>query len=145
MNHTLTKPNLSTAQHIGRIILGAFLIFTGIGHLTFLRTEFLAQVPTWLPMNADLVVLLSGAVEIILGASLIFLSTYRTQVGWIVALFFVLVFPGNIAQLVEHRDAFGLNSDLARWIRLPFQPLLIILTLWSTGAWKAWRNRVSKN
>ncbi len=144
INHTPTKPNLSTAQHIGRIILGAFLIFTGIGHLTFLRTEFLAQVPTWLPMNADLVVLLSGAVEIILGASLIFLSKYRTQVGWIVALFFVLVFPGNIAQLVEHRDAFGLNSDLARCIRLPFQPLIIILTLWSTGAWKAWRLRVSK-
>jgi uncharacterized membrane protein len=127
---------LIRAQTIARILLGIFLIFTGTGHLTFMRTAFLAQVPNWVPMQPDLVVLLSGAVEIILGVSLLFLSKQRTYVGWIVALFLVAVFPGNIAQLVNHKYAFGLNSDLLLWIRLLFQPLLIAMALWSTGAWE---------
>jgi uncharacterized membrane protein len=129
----------SIFQNIGRYLLGSFLTFTGIGHLTFLRKEFLAQVPPWLPINADIVVLLSGIVEIILGLSLLFLYSQRIKVGWIVAAFFIAIFPGNIAQLVEHKDAFGMNSDTARWLRLPMQPALIFLALWSTGAWQSWR------
>lgn len=141
MNATNNTIETSLTQNISRYLLGAFLLFAGIGHVTFLRTEFLAQVPAWVPLNADLVVLLSGFVEIVLGISLLFLFKHKVMVGWIVATFFVLVFPGNIAQLVEHRNAFGLNSDLARWIRLPFQPVLIALALWSTGAWRSWRKK----
>ena len=129
----------SNAQNIGRIILSILLLLAGTGHLSFQRTAFAAQVPPWLPLAADLVVLLSGFVEIALGLSLLLLYKQRTKLGWIVALFFLLVFPGNIAQLVEHRDAFGLDSDLKRWLRLPFQPVLIAVALWSTGAWQAWR------
>ena len=129
----------STAQNIGRYILGIFLVLAGTGHLSFQRTAFAAQVPPWLPLNPDLVVLLSGAVEIALGLSLLLLYKQRTKVGWIVALFFVLVFPGNIAQLVEHRDAFGLDTDLKRWLRLPFQFVLIAVALCSTGAWQSGR------
>lgn len=132
---------LTKAQNIARNILGIFLVFAGVSHLTFLRNEFLAQVPHWVPIDADTVVLLSGVAEILLGASLLFVSKYRTSVGWIVAAFFVAVFPGNIAQLVNHNDAFELNSDLLRWLRLPFQPVLIWLALWSTGAWEKWRNK----
>lgn len=141
MNTTNTQnlQKMGLAQNISRNILGLFLTTAGISHLTWSRTEFLAQVPPWIPVNADLVVLLSGVVEIVLGLSLILLFKYRIQVGWIVAAFFVLVFPGNIAQLVEHRNAFGLNTELARWLRLPLQPLLIIVALWSTGAWHSWR------
>ena len=131
----------SKVQIGGRIFLGLFILLAGIGHLTFQRHEFLAQVPPWLLIDPDLVVVLSGIVEILLGMSLLFLAKYRTTVGWVMAAFFVAVFPGNIAQLVEHRDAFGLNSDLLRWIRLPFQPLLILLALWSTGAWSSWRKK----
>lgn len=131
----------TTAQNVGRIILGSFLMLAGIGHLTFQRVEFTAQVPPWLPFSPDFVVLASGVVEILLGASLLFLSKQRTTVGWVVALFFVLVFPGNIAQLMEHRDAFGLDTDLKRWLRLPMQPVLIFLALWSTGAWNKWRDK----
>jgi uncharacterized membrane protein len=89
------------------------------------------------------VVLLSGMVEIALGASLIFLVKKRISVGWIAAAFFVVVFPGNIAQLTEHRNAFGLDSDLKRWLRLPFQFVLIAAALWSTGAWQKWRSKES--
>ncbi len=129
------------SQDIFRILLGIMLLFTGTGHLTFLRTEFLAQVPTWLPMNPDLVVVLSGIVELLIGLSLIFLTRFKVIVGWMAALFFIAIFPGNIAQYTQHRDAFGMHNDTARLIRLFFQPVLVWVALWSTGAWKAWRMR----
>lgn len=121
---------------LARILLGSFLAFAGMGHLTWLRSEFLAQVPPWVPMDADLVVLLSGFVEITLGLGLIFLKKYRHQVGLMTAIFFVLIFPGNISQYMNRIDAFGLNSDSARLTRLFFQPVLISWALWVTGALK---------
>ncbi|WDF54215.1 DoxX family protein [Mucilaginibacter sp. KACC 22063] len=126
----------SIIQNIARIILGAFLAFAGISHLTFNRSEFLAQVPQWLPVNPDLTVILSGIVEISLGLSLIFIIKNKKWVGIITAAFFVLIFPGNIAQYVNKINAFGLNTDKARLIRLFFQPVLIIWALWSTNALK---------
>jgi uncharacterized membrane protein len=131
----------STPRRIARTVLGAFLIFAGISHLSFARTAFYAQIPPWLPLNADFVIIASGAVEIALGASLLLLTRWQVKVGWIVAGFFVLVFPGNISQFMTHTTAFGLDSDLARGIRLLFQPLLIIWALWCTGAWAGWRSR----
>ena len=118
--------------------LGAFLTSAGISHLGSNRTEFLAQVPTCLPLNGDFVVVTSGIVEIALGVSLItttFIFTqYRKQVGIVVAIFFILIFPGNINQYVNKIDAFGLDSDQKRLIRLFFQPPLVIWALWSSGA-----------
>ena len=131
------------AQRIPQIILGSALAYAGIGHLTTNRTEFQAQVPTILKSWADFVVLASGVVEIVLGLSLIFLWRYRVQVGWVVAAFFVAIFWGNISQYINHVDAFGLDSDRARFIRLLFQPLLVLWALWSTGAWRA-RSQVFK-
>ena len=54
--------------------------------------------------------------------------------GLAAALFFVAIFPGNINQFVQGIDAFGLDSDSARFIRLLFQPVLVIWALWSTNA-----------
>ena len=122
-----------------RWLLGASLVLAGSGHLTFQREEFRAQVPDWFPIDADLVVVLSGVVEIVLGMALLFLSRYRVLVGWVVAAFFVVIFPGNIAQYVEGTDAFGLDSDAKRFVRLFFQPVLVAWALWSTGAWRTWR------
>ena len=127
------------------MLLGAFLLLAGASHLTWSREAFLAQVPVWVPLNPDTVVVASGLVEIVLGAALLVLRSRRTTVGLVVAAFFVLVFPGNISQLVTHTDSFGLNSDLSRGIRLLFQPLLIVWALWSTGAWRALRQRRAAN
>jgi uncharacterized membrane protein len=138
------RPVSSLARTIARVVLGAFLIFAGVSHLSFARTAFYAQVPPWLPLNADFVVIASGVVEIALGASLVLLTPWQVPVGCVVAIFFVLVFPGNISQFVTHANAFGLDSDLARGIRLLFQPLLVIWALWCTGAWAANRNRRSR-
>ena len=118
-----------------RFLLGAALVYAGISHLTFARTEFQAQVPTWLPVDADFVVLASGVVEIALGLALCSVFRRSPLVGWIVAGFFLAIFPGNISQFLTQTDAFGLDSDQARLTRLFFQPLLMIWALWSTGAW----------
>ncbi|MGO1751665.1 MAG: DoxX family protein [Psychroflexus sp.] len=128
-------------QTICRILLGAALLFAGISHLSFNREEFVAQVPNWVPMATDLVVVLSGIVEIILGFSLIALYKWKVLVGLATAIFFVLIFPGNISQYVNEVDAFGLNTDKSRLIRLFFQPVLVVWALWSTGALKAFINR----
>ena len=124
------------------MVLGFALAYAGIGHLTSNRQEFQAQVPTLLKDYADFVVLASGVVEIALGVGLIALWRYRVQLGLLVAAFFVAIFWGNISQYVNGVDAFGLNSDRARLIRLFFQPLWVMWALGSTGAWRAWRSRV---
>lgn len=131
------NPRTSTIQALSRLVLGAILLYTGIGHLTFARAEFLAQVPRWIPLDGDLVVVLSGIVEIVLGGALILLPRYKVLMGWIVAAFFVIIFPGNIAQYVNGVDAFGLDTDLARGLRLLGQPVLVAWALWSTGAWRS--------
>ena len=119
-----------------QVLLGTALIYTGISHLTTSRLEFQAQVPAWVSLSADFVVLASGVVEILLGLSLASLR-YRREVGIATALFFIAIFPGNISQYVNGIDAFGLDTDRARAIRLLFQPLLVIWALWSTGAWRS--------
>ena len=124
------------------MVLGFALAYAGVGHLTTSRTEFQAQVPTLLEEYADFVVVASGVVEIALGVGLIALWKYRVQLGWVVAAFFVAIFWGNISQYVNGVDAFGLNSDRARLVRLFFQPLLVMWALGSTGAWKSWRSRL---
>jgi uncharacterized membrane protein len=126
---------MKAVRHIGRYLLGAALIYAGVGHFTFSRLAFQAQVPPWLPLDPDFVVLASGAVEISLGLGLIFIARYRKQIGWLTAAFFLAVFPGNISQYLTQTDAFGLNTDEARAIRLLFQPLLIVWALWATAAW----------
>jgi len=124
-----------------QLLLGAALTYAGTTHLTTSRQEFQAQVPNWVPFSADFVVIASGIVEIALGLSLLILWKYRTQIGWIVAAFFVAIFPGNISQYINGTDAFGLDTDQARATRLLFQPLLVIWALWSTGAWKSYRSK----
>lgn len=130
---------VSRGRFVGAVLLGAFLVFAGTSHLSFARTEFTAQVPQWVPLDADVVVLVSGVVEIALGAALVLWRRRRVLVGWAVAAFFLAVFPGNISQYVTGTSAFGLDSDGSRLVRLFFQPVLMLWALWSTGAWRALR------
>ena len=115
------------------------MVFAGIGHLTFQRQEFQAQVPGWLPDSPaliDFIVLSSGVLEITLGLAMIFLVKHKVKVGIALAIFYILIFPGNISQYVNKIDAFGLDTDQKRFIRLFFQIVLVFWALWSTGALK---------
>lgn len=124
-------------QTVFRVLLGILMVLPGVGHLTFQRQEFLAQVPRWLPNDPafmDFVVLASGVVEIALGLAMIFWERRKVQVGIALAIFYVLIFPGNISQYTNGISAFGLDTDTKRLVRLFFQPVLILWALWSTGA-----------
>ena len=132
---------MTLAQTVARVLLGAILLFTGIGHLTFARQEFVAQVPAWVPFSTDFVVLASGVAELGLGGALVLLRSRRVLVGLLVAAFFIAIFPGNISQYVTHTTAFGLDTDAKRFARLFFQPVLVAWALWSTGAWQWLRAR----
>ncbi|MFC8041933.1 hypothetical protein [Nocardia sp. NPDC057353] len=123
----------TTARDVVRYGLAGGMVFAGLSHLFWGRETFRAQVPSWTPLDEDGVVMASGGVEITLGTLLAASSRDRARFGRLLALFFVAVFPGNIAQYTNKRDGFGLDTDRKRLIRLFFQPVLIGLALWSTS------------
>ncbi|WP_182525066.1 DoxX family protein [Nocardioides dongkuii] len=124
---------MSLARTVGRIVLGSLMVGAGVAHLTVQRQEFQAQVPDWFPVDEDLTVLGSGVVEIALGASFVALPRRKRLVGALLAGFYVVIFPGNIAQYAEGTDAFGLDTDTKRLVRLFFQPVLVVWALWAGG------------
>jgi uncharacterized membrane protein len=121
---------VSTTRTVARVALGAVMVGAGITHLTVARQEFRAQVPHWFPVDADAVVLVSGVAEVALGASFVALPKHQRTIGALLAAFYVVIFPGNIAQYVEHTDAFGLDTDTKRFVRLFFQPVLVAWALY---------------
>lgn len=126
----MKEENIKT---IARVLLGANLVAAGIGHLSFARKGFQAQVPNWVPLKKDDTVVYSGYVEIALGSAIIFApKKYTDVVGKVAAGFFAAVFPGNVAQYSHHRSALGLDTDRKRFTRLFFQPALIYWALKST-------------
>jgi uncharacterized membrane protein len=136
---TRPAPPVPPVATLARVALGLALVGAGVSHLTVAREEFQAQVPSWFPVDEDVTVLASGAVEIALGGSLVVLSRWRVAVGLVAAAFFVVIFPGNVGQWLEHKDGFGLDTDAKRFVRLFFQPVLVAWALWSTGALRALR------
>lgn len=130
---------------IGQVVLGAALLAAGTGHLTKQREEFRAQVPSWFPAEPDTVVVVSGFVELALGAALVatWKQPARAVVGGTAAAFFVGVFPGNIAQFTGHVNAFGLDTDTKRAVRLLFQPALVAWALASTDSLQVLKERRS--
>ena len=126
-------------QNIFRVLLGSIMLYIGIAHLSFRRIEFQAQVPTWLTTNEgmmDLVVLISGYIEIAFGILMILGRKLKIKTGIALGIFYVLIFPGNINQYINEIDSLRLDSDNKRLIRLFFQPLLVLWAFWSTGALK---------
>jgi uncharacterized membrane protein len=114
------------AKTVARKFLGGALVFAGISHLTFARREFQAQVPNWVPLEKDDTVLLSGLAEIAFGGAVALAGpAHRRIVGRVAAAFFIGVFPGNLSQYINRRNAFGLNTDRKRFARLLFQPALV--------------------
>ena len=133
----MNNPSIKTTivQNIFSILLGDFMLYAGIGHLTFLRESFQEQVPTWITTDEgfmDFIILSSGIVEIAFGALIVRGGKLKVETGIALAIFYILVFPGNINQYVNQIDSFGLDTDSKRLIRLFFQPVLILWALWSS-------------
>lgn len=121
------------SQKRTRHLLGAIMTTAGIGHFTFARKDFQAQVPDWFPMDRDFVVLASGVADVAAGAAEFFLPKQRKLTGLTLAAFYWLIYPGNIGQYAEKHSMPGLDNDRARLIRLFGQPALIAMALWSAG------------
>ncbi len=121
----------SLPRTAARLLLGTAMVGAGVLHLTSHRQDFQAQVPSWFPLDEDFTVVASGLVEIGLGAAFLALPKRQRLVGGLLAAFFVAIIPGNVAQYVDGVDAFGLDTDRARLIRLFFQPLLVVWALWA--------------
>ena len=123
----------SIVRTAARLLLGTAMVGAGVAHLTSRRQDFQAQVPDWFPVDEDLTVLGSGVAEISLGAAFVALPRHQRLIGGLLAAFFVVIFPGNIAQYVEGKDAFGLDTDTKRLVRLFFQPVLVLWALFGGG------------
>ena len=138
----------NTFQNIIRILLGLVMTYIGIGHLTFLQIDFQAQVPTWITTQndlIDLIIITSGIIEIILGLLMVIGGKLKVKTGVLLAIFYILIFPGNINQYVNEIDAFNLNSDTSRFVRLLFQPILVFLALFSSGGLWLLKDRKQKS
>ncbi|GAB3710830.1 DoxX family protein [Mariniluteicoccus flavus] len=120
-------------QHATRLALGGVMTFAGVSHLSFAREEFRAQVPSWVPVSEDVVVVGSGVAEIALGLGMLALPKHRRWTGLALGAFYVAIFPGNIGQYVEGVDGFGLDTDTKRLVRLFFQPVLVAAALFAGG------------
>lgn len=120
-------------QQVARWVAGAGMALAGISHLTFAREGFRAQVPPWVPVDADDTVLLSGAVELSLGLGLLALPRERRRMAALTTAFLVAVFPGNIAQYRNQVDGLGLDTDTKRLVRLFLEPLLWATALHAGG------------
>ena len=130
----MTITRSARVRSAARLVLGSALIIAGLGHLTFARIDFQAQVPDWVGIDKNAVVIVSGLVEIALGSALIVVRRRRSLLGLAAGLFFIAVFPGNISQFIDGHDAFGLNTNSDRRNRLFFQPVLVAWAWWSTDA-----------
>ncbi|GAA1940672.1 membrane protein [Microbacterium aoyamense] len=121
---------------VARYALAALLLVAGVSHLTWGRRGYRIVVPDWatklLRTDKDMIVVASGAVEIMLGAGLAALPRDRGRIGAIIAAFFVAVFPGNLHQWRTKRSAPMLDTDTKRFVRLLLQPVLVAWALWST-------------
>lgn len=136
----MSKESQTTpAQNVARYLLGTFMVGAGVGHLTFVRKPFQAQVPDWVPQDKDTVVLESGVAEIGLGLLMLFNQRYKVPMGVGLAAFYAAVFPGNIHQYLSSLPALSLDTERKRYLRLFFQPVLIGVALWSTGVFNSKR------
>ena len=128
---------MSGLRTAARWALAALLATSGAGHLTWGRRGFRIVVPAWagpvLHLDKDAIVVASGAAELVLAGALVALPRERRRIGWLVAAFFVAVFPGNVHQWRTKRSVPGLDTDAKRFGRLFLQPVLVAWALWSTG------------
>lgn len=129
-----------------RWLLALFYGAAGVIHLAR-PAPFLTIMPTWVPMP-EVVVLLTGIAEIAGAIGLVqpWSPPLRRAAGWGLAAYALCVWPANFQHLLNDLalpdGGLGLGYHVPR---LAFQPVLIWLALWVSGAtdWP-WRRGAAK-
>jgi uncharacterized membrane protein len=119
---------------------GIALAFLIGGSLHFIATDAEARlIPAFFPWRRGLVVV-SGVAEIVGALGLLHPRTRRPATYGLAALL-VAVYPANINHAVNNIQIGATPvPPLYHWLRLPAQPLLIWLVLWSGGIRRAPRH-----
>jgi uncharacterized membrane protein len=95
-------------------------------------TPFIQQLPSWVPAPETLI-LLSGGIEVALGAALLTRQPWRRFAGLALAAYLVAVFPSNVYVAIAAVEVDGQPGGWYPWVRLPLQVLFVAWALWSTG------------
>lgn len=128
----MRKP--SSPRDVLAWFLGALFVFAGAMH--FVSPDFyLEMMPDWVPAHGAAVAI-SGIAEVVGGLALIGKKTAGFARWWLIALL-VAVFPANIQAALDPDSVGWVTrngiSDLALWLRLPFQAIFIWLVWVATA------------
>ena len=121
-------------KHKGKARVVLALIMMAIGVLHFAAPAgFVKIVPKALP-EPELLVYVSGFFEIAGGVGLL-VPRLRRAAAWGLAALFVAVFPANVNMAVNDIQIEGLAiPEIALWLRLPFQAVLVAWAVWLARA-----------
>jgi len=110
------------------ILLGIFFVAVGVLH--FVKTAlFVGAVPPYIPYPTEMV-LISGVFEILGGIGVI-VKPVRKWAGIGLIALLIAVYPANIHMAV-HNELFPAIPPVVLWIRLVFQPILIVWVWYCT-------------
>jgi uncharacterized membrane protein len=126
----LTLGRRRSTRDLWRVALAGAMVVAGALHL-LQPTPFVQHLPPWVA-HRDLLVAVSGLVEIGLGLGLLARPPLRRTAGLLLAVFLVAVFPANVYVAVAGVEVDGQPGGLYPWLRLLLQPPLVWLAVWST-------------
>ena len=125
-------------KHILSLILGIFFINVGIGH--FVEPEWFEPIVPDILGDPTFWVLITGAMEIALGAGLIVPQT-RKYSSILMVLFLVAIYWANLNMWINNIPLEGKTfATIWHVIRLLAQVLMILIALW-VGGWLQIRQR----
>jgi uncharacterized membrane protein len=118
-------------REAARFGLATAMIVAGVAHW-LLPAPFLQHLPPWVPA-AEVLIVLSGGVEVALGLGLLLRPRRRRWSGLALAAYLIAVFPANVYVALADVDVEGQPGGPYPWLRLPLQALFVAWALWSTG------------
>ena len=122
--------DMETLRAVVRIALAAFFAVAGVLHFT-MTDAFASIVPPALPYP-ELIVQVTGAMEIAFAAGLLHPATRRST-GWALAAYLLAVLPANIYMAMERIPLGGRElSDVVLWGRVALQFPLIGVVVWAS-------------
>ncbi len=124
-----------STRRAARLGMAAAMVFAGASHWT-MPTPFIQHLPSWVPA-AETLILVTGGIEIALGAALLMPQPWRRIAGLALAAYLVAVFPSNVYVAIAAVEVDWQPGGWYPWLRLPLQALFVAWALWSTG----WQRR----